>query len=293
MECKKTSGFEGDELCVEYGLNLYQSGYSGANSPMKFENVRVTKEIMNFVSNSIVDGPFTTWYVTDNFGNVNFCETLILPENFWKIKYRYSTTYPGGSVASSHAPTLSIIFEHDPNNPYESEQEREQRELNERLVKEAEMRLEKQQREQAAIETARLQEKAYQKQIEEEQRRELSHETRFLQQESYIKLENLKNGINAAEESLKQTSPNSTEQREIINKAWDLLKINKQKIDDITERYEKADRLVGSENYENAKSWYTFSEEDTQQVENNLKEISKLIEEAKIEPKFCFLWWCW
>jgi len=153
---QKSSGFEGDEVCLEYRLNLYPSVYPGSSSLMKFENVRVTKEIVNNFDDSILAGPFTTWHTTSDSGWVKICETLVLPDDRWYATYRYSAQYPGGSVAYSNAPTLSIYFEADPNNPYESEQEREQREFNELLVKEVEIALEKQQRVQAAIETARI-----------------------------------------------------------------------------------------------------------------------------------------
>jgi len=125
----------------------------------------------------------------------------------------------------------------------------------------------------------------------EDQKRELSNEVIGLQQESYQKLENLKNGVNTAEASLKQTSPSSAEQREAIDKAWDLLKNSQSSLNKIEEDYQKGDRQLGYEYYENAKTWYVGNEKNTQKVGDNLKEISKLIEEAK--PKFCFLFWCW
>ncbi len=138
-----------------------------------------------------------------------------------------------------------------------------------------------------------------QKEIDE-QKKQLKKYVETLQYNSYIKLDRLRNGVTTAEDSLKQIVFDMPKQKESIDKAWDLLKINKQKINDITERYQTGDGQLDIEFYENAKSWYRFSETDSKQVGDNLQEISNLIEKAKetskldkIQPKTCFLWWCW
>jgi len=140
-----------------------------------------------------------------------------------------------------------------------------------------------------AVEAAKAKQaqEAFQKQL-------LRQEVLVLQKQSYDKLEILKNDISVSEESLKQISSNSDEQKKILDKAWDLLKTNKAKLDKITNMYKVADIQIGSENYANAKFSYNSNEKDAQQIGNYLKEISKLIDEAqKIKPKTCFLWWCW
>jgi hypothetical protein len=312
---QKSSGIEGDKLCIEYGLNLYRSGYSGPSSPMISESVRVTKEIVNDYYNSVIDGPFTTWYKTDSSGMVNFCETLIVPEGYWKTTYRYSAQYPGGITAYSNAPTLSINFEQDPNNPYESEQEREQSELNEKLVKETEMKLEKQrqleqekkkqelaeigkqnaikiqkakqEREQKALENAEIQ-----KEIDERQT-QLKNEVKYLQSQAYNNLK-LTHKVDDAENMLKKVSSETTEQKEAINKAWDLLKINKEKINDMRETKTKGDNQLRSDNYLGGILHFNTVEKVAKQVDGNLDEISKIIKDVeKMKSQTCFLFWCW
>ena len=126
------------------------------------------------------------------------------------------------------------------------------------------------------------------------EQKQLKKEVEILQTQSHENLLELKNGVFAAQESLKQLTSNSDEQKKILDKAWDLLKTNKAKLVQITNMYEVGDRQVGSENYANAKFSYNYNNKDGKQVGDNLKEISKLIEKAeKLQPKTCFLFWCW
>ena len=314
---QKSSGFEGDEVCFEYGLNLYPSGYPGASSPMDFESIRVTKEIVDYYG-SVVGGPFTTWHTTDGSGKVNFCETLITPEGYWAITYRYSAQYPGGSVAYSNAPTLSMYFEQDPNNPYESEQEREQRELNARLVEEAEIGLKKQQEldelqrafdklEQEKIHEENIlklqiakqeREQKEREELQEQKEREehdeqLRNEVKILQSQAHNDLK-LMHAVDKVEEELKKISSDTTEQKIIINKAWDLLKINKQKIADMEYAKKMGDKTLSSKEYKSSILNFEKVSKNGKQVDSNLNEISKSIKQIeKMQEQTCFLFWCW
>ncbi|MBC8502706.1 MAG: hypothetical protein H8D35_06230 [Nitrosopumilus sp.] len=315
---QKSSAIEGDELCIEYGLNMYYSGYSGPSSPMKFEKIRITKEIVNDYYDSIIDGPFTTWHTTDGSGKVNFCETLITPEGYWAITYRYSAQYPGGSVAYSNAPTLSMYFEQDPNNPYESEQEREQRELNARLVEEAEIGLKKQQEldelqrafdklEQEKIHEENIlklqiakqeREQKEREELQEQKEREehdeqLRNEVKILQSQAHNDLK-LMHAVDKVEEELKKISSDTTEQKIIINKAWDLLKINKQKIADMEYAKKMGDKTLSSKEYKSSILNFEKVSKNGKQVDSNLNEISKSIKQIeKMQEQTCFLFWCW
>jgi len=129
------------------------------------------------------------------------------------------------------------------------------------------------------------------KQISIEQQRKLQSEAKSVQVESYKQLDKLRDGVSVTEEALKKVSANTPEQKETIDKAWDLLKINKKKLNQYEEQFQKGDRQFGAEYYESSKTWYKIKEKDSQNVEESLKEISKLIEKA--HQKICFLFWCW
>ncbi len=126
---------------------------------------------------------------------------------------------------------------------------------------------------------------------QDKQEKQLKKEVQTLQSKSYHQLDSLKKGNDDAEKSLKSITTNTPEQKQEIDKAWDLLKINKQKLTDITERYQKGDKQLGYEYYGNSKSWYTSNTQDNQLVGDNLKVVSKIIENTTTQT--CFLFFCW
>jgi len=123
------------------------------------------------------------------------------------------------------------------------------------------------------------------------EQKQLKKEVEILQTQSHENLLELKKGVFAAQESLKQLTSNTPDGTETINKAWDLLKINQKKISSIESKIKQGDTQLTYMAYSNAKSFFIGHEKSSQEIGDNLKEISKLIEEAK--PKFCFLFWCW
>ncbi len=127
-------------------------------------------------------------------------------------------------------------------------------------------------------------------QANEELKKQLKGDVAILKTQSNDELLELKKGVQVAQEALKKLNP-SSDNKETVDKAWDLLKINQQKIVDIQKRVEKGDRQFGYGLYENAKSFYNLKSSNNQEIGANLEEISKLIEEAN--PKTCFLFWCW
>jgi len=115
-----------------------------------------------------------------------------------------------------------------------------------------------------------------------------------LKNNSYDKLNELKNELKAVENSLKEFIPNNDESREKIESAWQFVDINKQQLDSLKSRLDKADRYLLDGNPENAKTVYTFEPRFTEIYENNLKTISELTQEGKnLQKSFCFLFWCW
>lgn len=126
----------------------------------------------------------------------------------------------------------------------------------------------------------------------DEQERQLKKEVaQILQSESYQQLEKLRKGVKVAEDALKQVVSNTPEQKETIDKAWDLLKDSQRKLKEIEENYQKGDSQVGLELYDSAKNWYNVNGDNSQEIGDNLKEISRLIEE--VQSQTCFLFWCW
>ena len=127
----------------------------------------------------------------------------------------------------------------------------------------------------------------------DEQEKQLKKEVQTLQSKSYYQLDKFKKGNDDAEKSLKSIVTSTLEQKQKIDKAWDLLKINKNKLSEIETKYHTGDIRISIEQYEDAKKWYYFYDKNNVEMEigNNLKEISKLIEES--QPKTCFLMWCW
>lgn len=139
------------------------------------------------------------------------------------------------------------------------------------------------------LEKARADEE--QKERDEQERQIKKEVAQILQSESYQQLEKLRNGVNVAEDTLKLVVSNTPEQKEIIDKAWDLLKDSQRKLKEIEENYQKGDSQVGQELYDNAKNWYNVNGDNSQEIGDNLIEISRLIEE--VESQTCFLFWCW
>ena len=134
---------------------------------------------------------------------------------------------------------------------------------------------------------AKQKQEAIQKQLQKQ-------EVQVLQKQSYDKLAILKNDISVSEQSLKQMTSNSDEQKKILDKAWNLLKNTQELQSQIEDRYEKGDDSIGFTLYDNAKMYYNLHPGDSENIGDNLKEISKLVDQAqKIKPKTCFLFWCW
>ena len=124
----------------------------------------------------------------------------------------------------------------------------------------------------------------------------LKHEVQDLQKKSYEKLNSIKNELENTKVSLEKLSSNSADQKEKINKSWNILKKINQDIEKIEEQFSTGDRNVGKERYENAKAMYTLNERDSstqswEQMKSNLNKISNIVEE--VSPKTCFLMWCW
>ena len=117
-------------------------------------------------------------------------------------------------------------------------------------------------------------------------------EIRDLQILAYDNIDYLKNGIDKSKKSLENTSSNSDAQKEKINQAWNLLKNSQEKLKEIESRVRQGDVQYGYGNYENAKTFFSNNEKMSTKLGENLKEISKLIEEATT-PKTCVLFWCW
>jgi len=128
------------------------------------------------------------------------------------------------------------------------------------------------------------------------QKMKLQNEVMALQQESYEKLNFLKNEIIITRESLEQLSSHSEESKEKINQAWVLLKDSQSDLDGIERRIKGGDNHMGYENYDTAKDFFD-NERYVGLIENNLKDISQLIDEIKPQkiekPQTCFLMWCW
>jgi len=139
------------------------------------------------------------------------------------------------------------------------------------------------------LEKARADEE--QKERDEQERQIKKEVAQILQSESYQQLEKLRNGVKVAEDALKQVVSNTPEQKETIDKAWDLLKDSQRKLKEIEENYQKGDSQVGLELYDSAKNWYNVNGGNSQEIGDNLIEISRLIEE--VQSQTCFLFWCW
>ena len=74
------------------------------------------------------------------------------------------------------------------------------------------------------------------------------------------------------------------------------MKYVKEDVTKIEENVKTAEKQYSNQYYESAKIWYTLNENDPRfsswkELEDDLKEISKIIEQAT--PKSCFLIWCW
>ena len=115
-------------------------------------------------------------------------------------------------------------------------------------------------------------------------------EVSVLQQESYEKLNSLKNELEIAKVSLEKLSSNSSDQKEKINQAWNLLRESENNLESIENRIRGGDNHVGYGNYDTAKTFFV-NDRISGEVDENLKEMSRLIEES--EPQSCFLFWCW
>ena len=109
-------------------------------------------------------------------------------------------------------------------------------------------------------------------------------------------LSDVNNGISSSEKSLTGLVFQKNEAQQKINRAWDLLKENKKSVDRIQNSYLKnIDRFIEDDNLDRITKEVYYAENSAKKIDDNLKEISKLIEEAKEleKQKFCFLWWCW
>ena len=128
------------------------------------------------------------------------------------------------------------------------------------------------------------------KQANEQREKEIKNEVTMLKNKSEKEILELEKGISIAEKALKKLNPNSYDKK-AIDKAWDLLKINQQKLENIQNIVEKGDKQFDYELYSNAKTFYDLESEDNIEIGHNLQEISKIIDKA--QPKNCFLFWCW
>jgi len=124
-----------------------------------------------------------------------------------------------------------------------------------------------------------------------------------LQFEKTEKYNELREGISTSDTSLKQISPATTQQQELIDKASVLSKMNLEIINHLESNLFKGDWAKAEKDWVMARFYYEAEKFDgengPQLIGNNLKEISKLIEQSKEfeivekKEKTCFLWWCW
>ena len=108
-------------------------------------------------------------------------------------------------------------------------------------------------------------------------------------------IKDLESSVEISEKSLSGLTFQKKEAQEKINRAWDLLKQNQRKMDDINSHLMATDDNIERNNFDIAQIRIDNGKDFAEKVEQNLVEISKLIEEAKEfeKQKFCFLWLCW
>ncbi|NIP61822.1 MAG: hypothetical protein GWN01_01825 [Nitrosopumilaceae archaeon] len=133
----------------------------------------------------------------------------------------------------------------------------------------------------------------FEKLISEAKELERKSDVLPIKNKAYNEFQTLKNGLQQAENALTQLNPNNKKATEKVNQAWDLLKINKQKLNSLESRLNVADNNLASGNYELAKQFYTFDPDYNRIFGKNLIKISELIEDANNNQSTCFLFWCW
>jgi len=136
---------------------------------------------------------------------------------------------------------------------------------------------------------------------EEKKKKQYLQDVRIIQQNLYVEHEKLQRGIIDAENSLKGLSGKSKLEQDRINKAWDLLKDSKNKVEKLKENYANGDREMGKGTnlIGNAHAWYLTNQNYPGKIGENLIQISSLIENVKTnevyaeQNKTCFMFWCW
>jgi len=129
-----------------------------------------------------------------------------------------------------------------------------------------------------------------------EQKMQQKMEIQTLRDQSLDAINDLEKGVEISEQSLIGLTFQKKEAQEKINSAWDLLKENKKRLDTVKNYYlEKMDMGIERNDLDIFQSYYDSTKESIPVVTDNLRDISKLIEEAKEleKQKFCFLFWCW
>jgi len=307
-------GQEGDRLCLNYLLRDAEKPDYNFLITIPYKIIQVSKQVIDINGNPITNY-FTQDYKVDGSGEVRICENLELySKNYIQNGVRYKASFAGDrDYDYSNAPIWSVYFgenqEKKHNEELERIQQEQQREQEQQRQQElADMQHEidnlKKQQELADIHqqnVAKL-EKAKQdreQKLTDEKERKLKTETQTIQSNSYDHLENLRIAVFKSEESLTKITSDTPEQKQIIDNAWNLLKSNKRLLNDITNMYQSADRQISSEDYTTAKFSYSISDKDVNQIGDNLKETSNLIDKIKqsqiehTQPQTCFLFWCW
>ena len=157
--------------------------------------------------------------------------------------------------------------------------------------------IEKQYENKQKIEKETREDKEREEEIQRDKKfKQIENELPSIQKQVHEKLDYIKSEIKITEKSLEKINSNSKESKKNTDKAWNFLKYVKEDVTKIEENVKTAEKQYSNQYYESAKIWYTLNENDPRfsswkELEDDLKEISKIIEQAT--PKSCFLIWCW